>query len=158
MAHTTAHKYSVLVEHPNGILYISRTAAEAKADGVRAYWKDFAKTVLVIVPDDDAGTANGYEYGGKKSYNGKLTVEAFDSRNQTRIRVPIENLDRTGVPVREPGGAKVMQLKPLTNRKSTGCHIPRPDRLWRPSARDIGRLDDTPAQVQQARQAKKTRH
>jgi hypothetical protein len=151
MPHTT----SVLVQHSNGaISYASRGRAQAAVDSGVAYWSDqHTRTKLVMLrsADGDNQAIDGYEYGGKKSYSRDLTVEAWDVRTQTSIRVPVETQDRTGIPVREPGGAKVMQLKPMRIRRTSGQHVTRRDRLWRPRPHELGRGDDTPAQVARLR-------
>lgn len=128
MPHTTR----VLVIHPNGETYASRNRAESLVEADRAYWRDLSKTVLVILSLSDDTPNDGYEYGGKKSYNRRDTAEACDLRNRAIIRVPIEERDRTLIPVRQAGGAKVMQLKPKTDRRTGGAHTPRRMNLYRP--------------------------
>lgn len=130
MPHTT----SVLVIHPNGQTYTSQNRAQRTVDAQRGYWFDSSKTKLIVLSGDDDLRSDGYEYGGKRSYARHLSNRACDLRTRTEIDVPVELRDKTGIPVREPGGASVMQLKPLRDRRTTtGQHTPRHDRLWRPA-------------------------
>jgi len=126
---------NVLVIHPNGTLIEKRARVAHLTETVppRAYWRDLAKTVLVIVSTKDDEPIGAYEYGGKKSYNGRATQLIVHGRNGVITEAPIEDIDRTGIPVRQAGGAKVMQLKALKDRRTTGQHVPRHDRLWRPA-------------------------
>lgn len=124
---------NVLVIHPNGTLIEKKSRVLVLAETGRGYWRDPAKTVFVLLGVTDDRPTSGYEYGGKKSYNHRASVECCDLNSRTVIRVPVESRDRTKIPVREAGGAKVMQLKPLTNRRTEGQHLSRRDRLWRPA-------------------------
>jgi hypothetical protein len=131
---------NVLVVHSNGATSIAkRSRAIGVVDAGRAYWRDPAKTVLIMLRSTDDRPNDGYEYGGKRSYSRQLSVDACDLRTRQIIKVPVEQRDKTQIPVREPGGAKVMQLKPLVDRRTTGQHIPKRDRLWRPDVlfRDV---------------------
>lgn len=133
---------NVLVIHSNGATSIAKRArAQVAVEKCRAYWRDPAKTVLVMLPYTPEVSSPDKEYGGKKSYAGRFSVRACDMRTRTEIDVPVEFKDKTLIPVREPGGAKVMQLKPLKDRRTTGRHISQHDQLWRPDVlfRDIKR-------------------
>lgn len=128
MSHTTAVK----VIHPNGELFISRKAADIKVEKGRAYWRDLAKTVLVLIATPEAEPASNYEYGGRLSWDPGMIVQAYDGRTNSFYDAPVEFPDRTLIPVRQPGGQKIMQLKPLNDRHSTGHRLSRHDDLWRP--------------------------
>lgn len=134
MPHTTR----VLVIHPNGNTFTSRNRAQGLVESGRAYWRDLAKSVLVIISSTDDEESNGYEYGGKQSYDRRATETRVDPRNGTPFEAAKESIDRTAIPVREAGGAKVMQLKPLRDRRTGGTHAPRPDRLWHPAQKNKG--------------------
>lgn len=130
------HTNSILVIHPNGTFYAQRNKVAHIGDNPkRGYWQDIGKTVLVLLSVKDDEPANGYEYGGAKSYDRRATAEACDLRCKTVIRVPMEERDRTGIPVRQPGGAQVMQLKPLGNKKRGMSGGLPEDKLWRPERR-----------------------
>lgn len=130
MSNTTS--LSIRVIHPDGEAFATPARAQRIVDSGRGYWRNLAKTILVINAFADDEPNNGYEYGGKKSYNRRDTAEACDLRNRAIIRVPIEERDRTLIPIRQAGGAKVMQLKPKTDRRTGGAHTPRRMNLYRP--------------------------
>lgn len=146
------HTNSIKVEHPNGIFYAQRARVLHLVELGRAYWKYPDQTVLVILSCKDDEPANGYEYGGKKSYDRHAAIEACDLSTRKVFAVgPRERLDRTGIPVREPGGAKVLQLKPLYDRRTTGQHVKRSDRLYHPDRNRALRHDHTAAEVHEMR-------
>jgi hypothetical protein len=129
-------KAPVLVIHADGsVSHAKKERARIAVENGVAYFSDRAETKLIMLKSTDDTPINpGYEYGGKKSYAGRLTARACDRRTRTEYDVPIEYRDRTQTPVREAGGAKTFQLKPLVDKRSSGRHITMPeDKLWRPS-------------------------
>lgn len=149
MPHTT----SILVVHTNGaISYVTRARAQAAAERNPpvAYWSDRSQTKLVMLKSTPEQADPNYEYGGKKSYDGRASKPSYcDRQTRTVVHRPIEHQDRSGIPVREAGGQKVLQLKPLADRKSSGRHVTRQDRLWHPG-RPRGK-DHTAEEVAQLR-------
>lgn len=132
---------TVLVYHPDGTFYAQRPRVLHLVDNGRAYWRDLAKTVLVMLRFNDDQPNNGYEYGGKKSYDPYATCDKKDPRTGTYYEAATEEIDRTHIPVREAGGATVLQLKPKMDRRTTGAYATSMhDRLWRPGA---AKLDKT---------------
>jgi hypothetical protein len=125
---------NVLVIHSNGATSVAKRArANAVVAAGHAYWRDPARTVLVILKSTDDRPNDGYEYGGKKSFSRHPTVQYCDIQTRAVISVPVGFQDRTGIVVQEPGGSQVMQLKPLEDRRGPGRHITMPpDRLGRP--------------------------
>jgi len=115
----------------------------AAQNGV-AYWSDLARTKLVMLKSTDDQPSEGYEYGGKASYDPQASVSYCDLRTGTVIHVPDEHRDKTLIPVRQAGGQKVMQLKPLVDRHSHGDSSARPDKLWRPERKPAHHRDRDP--------------
>lgn len=113
---------NVLVIHANGATSITK---RARAQGVvangRAYWRDRARTVLVMIKSTDDTPADGYEYGGTCSLDLQATGE---------------QIDKTLTPVRDAGGHTVLQLRPMIDRRTRGYAATRRDSLWRPARRD----------------------
>jgi hypothetical protein len=126
------HTNSVKVLHPDGEFFAQRHRVEYLADNVRGYWRDPAKTVLVVLRSTDDAPANGYEYGGRISLDRKATAKACDLLTRRIIDIPIVQYDRTQLPVSQVGGATVMQMAPLRDHRSTRSqHSPRHDKLIR---------------------------
>ncbi len=123
---------TVLVMHPNGETHTQRSRAQSLVDLKRAYWRDPTKTVLVIVPHEEPSRNDNYEYVGKHSMDKFATRRIRDKRTGVVIEVPKEFLDLTNIPVREPGGQKVMQLAPKSDRRGSGRASHFRDSLWRP--------------------------
>jgi hypothetical protein len=128
------HTNSVLVHHPNGTFFAQRSRVEhlTETKPPRAYWRDLAKTNLVILSSSADAASDGYEYGGKRSLDRFATVTKIDPRTGVAFETAAEKLDRTQTPVRLAGGQKVLQLKPLSDRRTAGYHVSRQDKLWRP--------------------------
>lgn len=134
------HTNSILVLHPDGTFFAQRAKVQHLADNKRAYWQDLAKTILVIVRSTDDQPNNGYEYGGKKSYDRYAVVIKRDERTGVPYKTTSEHIDRTLTPVRDAGGQQVMQLKPKMDRRTSGYAATRRDRLWRPGRQGLQRV------------------
>lgn len=133
---------TIKVIHPDGIAFVTLRRAERAIESGAAIWRDRAKTTIRIISREEDQPNSDYEYGGKKSYNRRACVQCCDLRTHSVIDIPVEHKDRTGIPVREPGGAKVLQLKELTDRRTSGMHTPNHDKLYRPGLRRTSAYDD----------------
>lgn len=133
MSHTTNSPIRII--HPNGQHFATVVRAERIVRSGGGYYRDLAKTTVVILsPADDKANPN-YEYVGKHSCDRFAVKAAIDPRTNLVIQKPIEVIDRTLIPVRQSGGQKVMQLAPLRHRRARGTVGGKEDRLWHPSRR-----------------------
>lgn len=126
------HNNSILVIHPDGEFYAQRARVAHLPEAGKAYWRDPGKTVLIILKSTDDQPSNGYEYVGRQSIDRFAIKKVVDLRTNISYDVPREKLDRTMIPVREPGGQRVMQWVPKVDRHASGRASKREDRLWHP--------------------------